>query len=941
MVFVTCLLLVSVVVGVSGANEFSVLDGERQATIVYPAELEKMDEASEELVSYLSKATGQEFSAVSEADFAAGPDAYPIYVGRCQTTEERFVEELGALDQDAFMVVVEPARIFLFGPTDYGTYFAVCDFLERHVGVRWLIPGPLGEDVPNHDRILVAPTRRTEVPGVLSRQWEGAGRAGGGEWMKRMRMRPRYHARHNLRTVFDADKYFDEHPEYFAEYGGKRSKSRPCLTEPGTIRVAAETAREAWDKDPNVESFSFGPEDGQSFCDCENCRPLKKYINFHGWRYNNNSYLYFGWLNKVAFELEKTHPDKLLGTLAYIGYVVPPPEMRFQPNIMPYICVTIGDSVFPRHRAANYELYASWGDKVNQIGIYEYAYGLGYGVPHIYTHVFQDEIQYAMKHNLQGYYGEAYPNYGLDGPRLYMMARILWNPDVDVDRLQEEWNERMFREAAAPMKKYFARCEQAWNEQSDPGKSDHRIWRQLNQAIQFRIFTPEIMRECTGYLDEAAAMATTDIVKDRIQFFRKTWDVTVFLGTDWWKGLRVHRLMAQDAPVREVTPWLRAASEWKTRKEYLEQAGKMIDRDWLALSPGWQWPPVGALAVPMIREPFESESTMPADSFSYWAASKTAREVIEDAVRTRRISGRAIRAEIERRIANDFGTRSPDAYNKIVDEVTTMAMKIAAAVAVQEPPTVDGNLSEELWEGAEVISSFTLWGEKSPAQSPTSVKMVHDGQSLYIAWECVQDTRRLSDTEVKRDGGVEVDDSVTLFLRPTSEDRPCLQVAFSPRPGTTSILPSSGTLSSASGHLGLRRGFLDAMFLPESIQPEYDYWTVKDEEAYSSPSVPDYQRPREARQGLSRYFEYYYDFVWATKVREDRWTAELKVPLQELGWGPGRHRTFRLNIVRRVRNAGDELSTWFAAPSDAGPEDIPNQGWLVLESGPGGRAGGR
>ena len=43
-----------------------------------------------------------------------------------------------------------------------------------------------------------------------------------------------------------------------------KSRKRPCLTEPGTIRVAAETAREAWAKDPNVESFSFGPEDGQS-----------------------------------------------------------------------------------------------------------------------------------------------------------------------------------------------------------------------------------------------------------------------------------------------------------------------------------------------------------------------------------------------------------------------------------------------------------------------------------------------------------------------------------------------------------------------------------------------------------------------------------------------------------------------------------------------------
>ena len=77
--------------------------------------------------------------------------------------------------------------------------------------------------------------------------------------------------------------------------------------------------------------------------------------------------------------------------------------------------------------------------------------------------------------------------------------------------------------------------------------------------------------------------------------------------------------------------------------------------------------------------------------------------------------------------------------------------------------------------------------------------------------------------------------------------------------------------------------------------------------------------------------EYDCDFVWATRVQEGGWTAELKVPLNELGWCPGRHRAFRLNIVRRVRSAGDELSTWFAAPGEAGPEDIRNQVWQVLE----------
>ena len=43
---------------------------------------------------------------------------------------------------------VDPSQVIIAGPTPYGTEFGVYEFLERYVGVRWLMPGPDGEDVP-------------------------------------------------------------------------------------------------------------------------------------------------------------------------------------------------------------------------------------------------------------------------------------------------------------------------------------------------------------------------------------------------------------------------------------------------------------------------------------------------------------------------------------------------------------------------------------------------------------------------------------------------------------------------------------------------------------------------------------------------------------------------------------------------------------------------
>jgi len=871
LLLVLLLVVLSISVGFT-AQAFPVLDGARQATVVYPAGLEKMDDASNDLVSYLNKATGQEFSAVSEADFRAGPQAYPIYVGRCQLTEELFGDELGVMDQDAFEVLVEPNRVFLVGPTSHATYWAVCDFLERYVGVRWLIPGNLGEDVPSHERITVAPTHRVETPAVLSRQWSGANY--GGNWQMRMRMRGRYSFHHNLHKIFDPDKYYDEHPEYYPLRGGKRFRPgkgahgwHPCFSNPGTVEVAVQAAQEYFDSHPEAISFSFGPADGRGYCTCPDCLKMRgKPLTYHGYSMRQST-VYWPWLGQVADRLSQSHPGKLAGTLAYSNYTAPPPDMDFPPNIIPYICYSLADAVVPRYRDADFDLIRRWGEKLPQIALYDYGYGMGFSIPRIYTHAFQEQIQWALKHNLKGYYAEVYPNWGLDGPKLYLHARVLWDANVNVDRLFDEWNERMFREAAEPMKSYFRRCEEIWANQPDTGGAAFHLWRLVRGEKQFAVFSLEAMDELTGYLDEAARIATADIVKKRIQFFRKTWDVTVFLGKDWWEGEMVRRLIEEDAPVKEVTPWLRAVSNWKSKEEYLKQAQEMIGGDKVAFYPAWDrsnW-----VVVPGMRKPFQSD-------VRYWAADKLATAAVQDAQKRKMAKARVIRWAIKRSIANAFGTRGPDAYNAAVDEITARAMTIASATVAPEAPTVDGELSEEVWARAEEISDFTV-GARKAAENQTIVKMAHDRQNLYVALECAQDTSQLSGIQVKRDGPVEADDSVSLFLRPTAEDRPCLQVAISPA-----------------------GGFLDAMFLPE-------------DEQFGQPA------------------EYNYDFEWAVQVQEGRWTAELKVPLKQLGWCPCKYSAFGLNLVRRVKSAGDEESTWFPSFGEEGPEHIRNRGWLVLE----------
>ena len=60
------------------------------------------------------------------------------------------------LDADGFVIRgVDQQNVVIAGPTPEGTEFGVCEFLEHYLGVRWLLPGPDGDDVPVHRNLEI------------------------------------------------------------------------------------------------------------------------------------------------------------------------------------------------------------------------------------------------------------------------------------------------------------------------------------------------------------------------------------------------------------------------------------------------------------------------------------------------------------------------------------------------------------------------------------------------------------------------------------------------------------------------------------------------------------------------------------------------------------------------------------------------------------------
>ncbi len=78
--------------------------------------------------------------------------------------------DLKKLDEDGYVLrALDKNNFVIIGGSDWGTEFGVDEFLERYLGVRWLMPGEIGEDVPQHATLDIPQANVRQEPVYLSR----------------------------------------------------------------------------------------------------------------------------------------------------------------------------------------------------------------------------------------------------------------------------------------------------------------------------------------------------------------------------------------------------------------------------------------------------------------------------------------------------------------------------------------------------------------------------------------------------------------------------------------------------------------------------------------------------------------------------------------------------------------------------------------------------
>jgi hypothetical protein len=423
---------------------------------------------AQELQTYLEQMSGTRLPIVTDEGRLP---AHAILVG-----SNRHLAALGItldahhLGPEGFLLRTAGPHLVIAGGGPRGTLYGCTSFLER-LGVRWFTPKVTR--VPHRATLEVAALDVVERPAFEYREpffFEAQER----DWAARLKING-FHTAVDESTGGKVSYYpfvhsFDElippglfatHPEYFPLVGGVRKNGyvQRCLTNPDVLRLTIEKVRSWMQEHPEAMIYSVSQNDTYNFCECDNCKALTR-------KYGANSGLYLWFVNQVAEAIEKEHPDKLIDTLAYQFTEAAPTGITPRKNVRVRLCPIACCEAHPYEQCtappnvAFMKALRTWHQLAGSLYVWHYNTNFGhYLMPFPDFNEFPEEARLYLQSGVKGiFFQGAYAKGGGGSDaelRSYVMAKLLWDVNVDTDGLVTEWMQGVYGPAWKPMRQWF------------------------------------------------------------------------------------------------------------------------------------------------------------------------------------------------------------------------------------------------------------------------------------------------------------------------------------------------------------------------------------------------------------------------------------------------------------------------------------------------------
>ena len=258
---------------------------------------------------------------------------------------------------------------------------------------------------------------------------------------------------HSFYKYLPPEKYFDAHPDWYSEIDGKRKHEHAqlCLTNEDMIRELTKNVLETLRKNPDAKMIDVSQNDWHGFCTCKKCKAIDDAEESHA-----GTLVLM--LNKVAEAVEKEFPDVLVESLAYQYTRKPPKTIKPRDNVLIRLCTIECSYIQPLDGEQNRKFAADmegWSKLAKHLFIWDYTTNYNdYLGPHPNLRVLAPNVRYFVKHGAIGLFEEGE---GDDFCELknWLLMRVMWEPNLDAEKLIDEFVRGYYGEAVAPLIKQY------------------------------------------------------------------------------------------------------------------------------------------------------------------------------------------------------------------------------------------------------------------------------------------------------------------------------------------------------------------------------------------------------------------------------------------------------------------------------------------------------
>lgn len=452
-------------------------NGEVKVTVVYSeGASESLIAAADFMAATIDRMSGS--SGVRTAVKKGGESGFSIYVGRAANSA---LIDLSDVKDDGYKLEIKPEGIYIVGKTDDATRNGIYDFLETHLECMYV--SPENTYVPLCPTVKLALEEKTVNPTITWRkvyQYESVQNG----WYERLKMNGTIVKEgensielynewgtwcHSSFEFVPPEEYFDEHPEYYAKFLGKRryqfnvlGRTFPthlCYTNEEVYQIAEAELVKRIEANPEVKFWDFSIMDTYfATCRCKECKKFNKEAG-------SEMGTLLAFLNRLADAIRDDYPDVYLSTLAYQRVKNPPKNMKCAPNLCINVCAFPGTQSYPYSTEGGIkasrefaERVVEWGKICDNILVWDYVVNFTHLKLPFPNFEFQKEnLEFYLENNIRFVFhqGSREPMDENAEMRTYLLSRQLWDKDVDLLALAKKYVAVVYGDAAGLVEEYM------------------------------------------------------------------------------------------------------------------------------------------------------------------------------------------------------------------------------------------------------------------------------------------------------------------------------------------------------------------------------------------------------------------------------------------------------------------------------------------------------